>query len=225
MIQRVRVRFARSGVASQMSHIQQIETFRRAIGSSPWPVARSQGKRPKPKMSFGPAIAVGYESEAEYADVEMESRLDLASAAESLQPRLPDGIRVLSVRSIPRFFPSLENSVNVIAYDVVSQLVAGRDGDWRRFWEKETFPVTKKKGTGEEIVDARRAVRAWRLNGDAVSLELRIGPKRTLKPERIVQAVLGLADPDVAMGTETCRVRVIRKSLFLEKGTGELAEI
>lgn len=224
-IQRVRVRLSRSGPAVSLSHLQQIETLRKALEKSNWPTSKSGGKRPKAKVAFGPAISVGYESTCEYCDVELVSRLDMKTGKEELQKHLPEGYAVLDVKSIPRFFPSLENSLNAVRYVVTSPLLLGREADWEKLWSEKCFIVTKKKESGDVAIDARPLVRSWKLNADELELVLRFGPGRTLKPERIIQAICNLSDDDVAMGAPTCKCKVKRTNMYFEKQTGELAEL
>ncbi len=223
-LQRVRLKLSRSGVASQVSHLQQIEAVRRALEKSDWPLAKSEGKRPKPKVSFGPAISVGYESDAEYCDVELMSRLNMTTAAESLQKHLPEGYRLVNVKSIPRFFPSLDQTLNAASYELVAPQLAGTEGKWEDFSKQQHVMVTKKKESGDVVIDVRACVRAWKLEGDRLMLDIRFGPGRTLKPERIVQAVCGWDDAQVEMGVPTQSLRVKRLKLYLEKTDGQLVE-
>ncbi len=223
-IQRARVRLSRSGPAAMLTHLRHIEIVRRAIEASGWPASRTQAKKPKLKVAFGPAISVGYESVAEYVDVELVSRLDPAKAKEDLQKSLPDGYGVVAVKSIPRFFPSLEETLNAARYTLTSPAFEGTREKWETFWASERFMVVKKKSDREEVIDARACVKSWSLTGDALDIVVRFGPGRTLKPERIAQAVCGLADADIEMGGPACRVRVKREQFYLEKPGGELVE-
>jgi radical SAM-linked protein len=223
-IQRARVRLSREGEAAMLTHLRHIETIRRAIDASGWPASRTQAKKPKLKVAFGPAISVGYESEAEYADVELAARLDPAKAKEDLQKHLPAGYGVVSVKSIPRFFPSLEETLNAARYALTSPLLAGTEEKWRRFEASERFMVVKKKADREEVIDARACVKSWSLDGEKLDIVVRFGPGRTLKPERIAQAVCGLSDADIEMGGPDCKVRVRRLQFYLEKQGGDLVE-
>lgn len=224
VIQRLRVRLARRGPARLLSHLQQIDMVRRALQDAAWPVSKTQAKKPKLKVSFGPAISVGYESEAEYFDVDLQAKMDPARSQETLSPHLGDGYALVSVKSIPRFFPSLEESVNVARYVVQSPLLAPTKSRWEDFWRKENFLVIKKKEDREIAIDARACVRQWALNGDTLELELRFGPGRTLKPERVVEAVCGFQPSDLVddKGLLTCFIS--RKSLAFEKGSGDCVE-
>ncbi len=223
-LQRVRLRFRRWGAGALLTHLQQIETIRGALEKSAWPLSKTEGKRAKPKVSFGPAISVGYESEAEFCDVELISRVNMATAPTDLQPHLPEGFALLNVKSIPRFFPSLDQTLNAASYEVVSPLITGTANKWENFMKQENFMVTKKKGNGDVVVDARPCVRSYTLDGEKLLLDIRFGPGRTLKPERIMQAVLGLDDGQVEMGAANPTLKVKRLKLYFEKDSGELVE-
>ena len=68
---RYRVRVSRQGPAGALTHLAQIEALRSAVVRSELPfVPDGKRKRPRPRISFGPAISVGYESLAEYFDLE-----------------------------------------------------------------------------------------------------------------------------------------------------------
>jgi len=223
-LQRVRVRLSRDIDAAGITHLQQIELIKKMILASGWPIALSGSKRSRPRISFGPAISVGYLSEAEYFDVELASRLDLAKAPTSLAPHLPPGYQLIQLKSIPRFFPSLDQSLNMARYKISSKVLEGSRGHWENFWKKENFFVTKKKEDRDVVIDARPCVKSWDLvNGD-LDLFLRFGPGRTLKPEKIIQAVCGLTDEQTRPGINEGELRVLRLQLFFEKDTGVLNE-
>ena len=216
MIQRIRVRLSRLGPAAQRTHLQQIETVRRALRNAGWIVK---------KISFGPAISVGVESLAEYCDVQLSARMDLGKAKDDLAQHMTDGYGVLEVKSIPRFFPSLEESVNLCQVEVSSPLLRDSRAAWERFWAATEFVVVKKKADREVAIEARSLVRSWSLEDETLILFLRFGPGRTLKPERLVQAVCGLPDEACAVGTPTGRLQVKRLEFYLEKDNGELLSI
>lgn len=224
-ILRARLRVARRGSdASSLSHLHQIEALRKALDLSKWPVAKTQGKRPQVKASFGPAISVGYESEAEYCDVELNGRLDFKTCTESFNKNLPEGYSLMQVRSIPRFFPSLEKTINVAEFEIHSAVLEGTEEVWKQFMSKEQFPVIKKKEDKSVVIDARPLVRDLKVSGGRMDLVLRFFPGRTLKPERIIQSVLSLTDEQTAMGTPACALKVKRVQFYFEKQTGELSE-
>jgi radical SAM-linked protein len=224
VLQRLRVRLRRTGPATSLSHLQQIDAIRRTLRSAGWPVSIQGSKRINFKVAFAPAISVGYESDAEYCDVDLSTRLDVAQAKADLEKHLPAGFSLLDLRSIPRFSPSLDQSLNIASFEVSSPLLRGTDAAWNKFWAEKNFLVTKKKEDRDVVIDARPLVRSWKLSGEKMELMLRFGPGRTVKPERLIQAVLGLTDDQVRMGTPTCVLEIKRRQLYFEKSNGDLFE-
>ena len=117
-VQRLRIRLGRKGDARFLSHLEQIDVFRRAARRAGLPVAFSSGFSPQVKAAFGPAICVGYESASEYFELDLVKRVEPAEAMQKLKNALPEGFDVLEVKKIPLFFPSLDSLLNIARYSI-----------------------------------------------------------------------------------------------------------
>jgi hypothetical protein len=156
--------------------------------------------------------------------LELESRIDPKTAPDLIKPFLPVGYELIGVKSIPRFFPSLDQTLNGAAFEVRSPLLVGTEPKWNHFWSQPHFIVLKKKESGDVAIDARACVVSWKLDHDTLELMLRFGPGRTLKPERIIQAVCGLEETQVDIATVDAPLRVKRKQLYMERQDGSFVE-
>ncbi len=107
----LRIRFAKSGKVRFVSHRDVARLFERAARKVRLPVAYSEGFSPRPKLSFGLALSVGYESEAEYLDVELYEQIDLEGLPERLTEALPDGLVVHRVGYKERGSDSLQQAI------------------------------------------------------------------------------------------------------------------
>ncbi|MFN0117544.1 MAG: TIGR03936 family radical SAM-associated protein [Elusimicrobiota bacterium] len=221
-LQRVRLRFSKKGEATQLSHLQQIQMIKKALELSQWPVARSNGKGVDLKISFGPVIPFGCESESEYCDVDLISRLNFKTAQEYLNPHLGVGYSLMELKSIPKFFPSLDETMNVALYEIQSDFLLNSHEKWENFWKQDSYFVIKKKKEQEVKIDARERVISWDLQGSVLMLTLRFGPGKTLKPEKIIQSLYQLEDSQIIPGSASTSLRVCRKQLYFEKKNGEL---
>lgn len=74
-------------------------------------MAYSEGFSPRPKLSFGLALSVGHESEAEYLDIELTERIDVERLPEALTDVLPDGIAVERVIELESGAASLQQAI------------------------------------------------------------------------------------------------------------------
>lgn len=210
---RFRVCVARVGEARGLTHLGQIEALRRAVVESGLP-ALTDGKRKRPRLAFGPAISMGWESLAEYFDLELSSALSAEAVAEALSKTLKSGFALQGARRIPAFFPSLDSTINVASYEIEAQFPDDAPRRLDEFLARREIVVEKIKEAGVERVDARPLIVRMKLDGPGrLGLVLRFGPKRTVKPEALVREWLG-ALPEGAL--------IRRNGLYSETSAGEL---
>ncbi|MEM7341424.1 MAG: TIGR03936 family radical SAM-associated protein [Actinomycetota bacterium] len=107
----VRIRFSKAGRVRFVSHRDVARLFERALRKLHLPVAYSEGFSPRPKISFGLALTVAHESEAEYLDVELTEPIDLEALPSALTDALPQGMAAEAVIEIERRTPSLQQSI------------------------------------------------------------------------------------------------------------------
>ena len=66
---RLLLRFAKKGMIKYISHLEQIEVFRRSARRSGLPIAFTGGFSPQVKSFYGPPLSVGQESSSEYIEL------------------------------------------------------------------------------------------------------------------------------------------------------------
>lgn len=110
-VSRYRLRYSKKGDTRFLSHLELVSCLSRALRRTGLRIKYSRGFHPLPKLSFGPALSVGIESEAEYADVELEEGIRPEELKERLNNQLPHDIRVLDVQTIPLKAPSISDSI------------------------------------------------------------------------------------------------------------------
>ena len=107
----IRIRFTKAGRVRFTSHRDVARLFERALRKLRLPVAYTEGFSPRPKLSFGLALTVAYESEAEYLDVELTEPVDLEALPAELSAALPEGMAVDAVVDIEPGTPSLQQAI------------------------------------------------------------------------------------------------------------------
>jgi radical SAM-linked protein len=211
-----RIRFSRKGKLRFLSHLDQINLIRRILRRAGLPVAYSEGFHPQMKISFGPAVSVGYESEAEFVDMELNRELDYKEIVKSVASASPEGFTPVEIKKIPPFLPSLESSLNLAQYSIriPDEIIAerGRDAIGEgigKFLAAGEVNVEKIKQGRREIINARALVREMKYDGiNRVEMKLEFGPKKNVKPEKIIAVMLGLSDE------QTKLLLVTRKELM-----------
>ncbi len=82
-------------------------------------MAYSQGFNPHPKMSFGPPLAVGFESEAELVDIELTIYSELSTMIKNLSREMPPGINLMEGQEVPLVTKSLSASIIGAEYEII----------------------------------------------------------------------------------------------------------
>ena len=219
----VRLRFAKHGKVRFISHRDVARAFERAFRIAELPLSFTQGFSPRPKVSFGLALSVGHESEAEYLDVELAEPVDLALLAGALSDGLPEGMDVTGTAPLAERAPALQEAITAVAYrvslpdastvtleDAVSTLLA-----------RDTVTLTVVRKGRETVEDVRPALREVEVvtadGGPGLRLELATRP-RSIRPGEALTALRETA-PGVGALVEH---RVVRTHQWIERDGARL---
>ncbi len=99
--ERLRVRYARQGLARFTSHLDAVRMWGRVVRRAGVPVCMGAGFVRRPSIRFGYPLPLGMASRAEYVDLFLHSGMEPREAAERLDRALPKGFSVLAVRKVP----------------------------------------------------------------------------------------------------------------------------
>jgi len=114
---RVRMKYAKTGRARYLSHIELTTAIIRAMRRAGLPMRYSSGFHPLPKISFGPALGVGIAGTGEYLDMELLSPVDISSVMKDLGATLPDGISVVQSAELFGREKSLNSFITRYVYE------------------------------------------------------------------------------------------------------------
>ncbi len=201
-VQRIRLRYRKVGPARFIGTRELGTVFFRAARRAGLQMAYSQGHHPMPKVSFGPALPLGFSSEDEHLDVELTTRVAPADLMTRLAAQLPEGLEPLAAEEIARTTPSIDRSIAAFRYEIdlsalpTPPVPEALTGAVRRFHDAATFPVRKPGKNGARMVDARRAVELSQVGDDRLVMEVEVSLEGTLKPGLVLGELLAL-DADV----------------------------
>ncbi len=176
------------------------------------PVAYSNGFSPRPRVSFGLALSTGYESVAEYLDVELSdsppgceaSRPDLDGLTAGLSAALPEGVDVLAIAASNDRSLSLQEEVTACTWRLAVAHIQPPDpsagaagaavgGRLSRLLAADSMMITRSRKGRVATEDIRPAILAVRLLDEREGLaelecELATQP-RSLRPTELVAAL------------------------------------
>lgn len=218
---RLRIRFAKLGKIRFTSHRDMARIWERGLRRAGLPVAYSEGFTPRPRISFGLALPTGYESEAEYLDVELDDEsaglsglgidgeaAGLAGLAGALSEATPAGITVTAAVGIDRAEPSLQEAVTSCTWridvDGVDEEAAA--AAVARALDADEILITRER-KGRTVTDDIRpqivSLDATSTTADGVRLMAELGTKpRALRPAELLAGL----DPS-PRELRVCRLR------------------
>ncbi len=222
----VRIRFAKRGKVRFISARDVARALERAFRIEQLPLAFTEGFSPRPKVSFGLALSVGHESDAEYLDLELTEAVDPAALAERLTPALPEGMPATgAVRLIERA-PALQESITEVQYRVATIDGRGRpvseevlDAAASGVMASVVLHIARVRKGKESVDDIRPALRSIEVghDGDTPVFELTLlTQSRGARPREVLDVL------DSFVGVGLTEHRVTRTSQWIERGGARL---
>jgi radical SAM-linked protein len=225
--------YTKRGKIRWISHRDVARAFERAFRIAQLPLAFTEGFAPRPKVSFGLALSTGYESDAEYLDVELVSEVDLDRLGAAVSDALPPGIDVVGAAPLAERAPALMDAVTSVEWRVV---VAHGDGSplpaatlasvVRDALGQPTLLTTRRRKGREVEEDVRPVIERLDLHdaagdpdGVTCTMELRTQP-RSAKPGDVLAGIASAAASVASVDAPVsglAEVRVLRTHQWIER--------
>ncbi len=209
---RVRVQWRKDEPARFVGHLATMRMFERALRRAEIPVSFSQGHHPRPRVSFGPPLAVGFTSRAEYFDLQLESPYQ-ESMLERLNNALPTGFAIVKGRTVFGKAASVSSQLNLACYEV--ELPESRSIDpglVNSLLDRSEMIVERVKGEDRRQVDIRPAIIHLELRAagsvNRLYMETALGNRGFVRPDEVLIHCLGLAPREV-LSLRICRTDLI----------------
>ena len=193
-----------------------VDAWTVAFESAGLPVARTEGDRPRSKISFGAPLPMGMAAEGELIDVVLAERWPAWRLREALEPHLPQGWHLVELSDVWLAGPPLAGRVAAADYRV--ELAGSADVEGLRraaagILAADRLPRERLKGSSSVPYDLRPLlIDVWVKPGPpiVVATRTRFHPELgTGRPEEVLAA---LAD---RFGTELEAVAIVRERLLL----------
>ncbi len=161
--------------------------FRRA-GLS---LGMSQGYRPKPRVNFPLALAVGIEGRREVMELELNEAPPADELLARLQPQAPPGLRIESLEVLPPGHPKARAVSASYQMAIPLSRLPGLDERIQRLLSASTSLIRRPNRSAP--INLRASLVALALEDDILKMRLKTDPGGSAGP-RDVLAALGLED-------------------------------
>ncbi len=204
---RFRLRYSKLGMARFLGAKEVATLFARSCRRARLPIAYSQGFHPLPRISFGPALPVGMESEEEFLDILLNEDMLAKEIPQRLNAELPSGFHIYQAQPLGLDRPSVDVSIAAQRYQVALDTLPPEKRDpiflaeqLSHFHQAETFPMRKRTRHRERTIDAKRVVSAVTLETPTtLSVEIAMTDVGSLKPHEFLGVLLTLSPQDVKL--------------------------
>ncbi len=202
---RFRLSYSKLGMARFLGAKEVATLFARSCRRARLPLTYSQGFHPLPRISFGPALPVGMESEEEFLDILLNEEMPAKELQQGLNAELPSGFHIHQAQQIGLDRPSVDVSIATQRYQVSLDTLPPEKRApsflmerLSQFHQAETFPLRKRTRHRERTIDAKHVVLAVTLETPTtLSVKIAMTDVGTLKPYEFIGALLTLSPQDV----------------------------
>jgi len=196
----LRIRWGRRGLRRFLSHLDNVRVMERALRRTDLPVAYTQGFHPHMKISFGPPLTLGYTSEAEYFDINLDRPVH-NDLVDKLNATLPDGYFIAAAQGVINTKVSLSGKLNRAIYELIVDWDQTSPDKIKAMLDKKSLEVQRVGKDSSKTIDIRPAIYAitWQEETDnmpgkaKLSLELGVGQAGYARPTEVMLAS-GLVD-------------------------------
>jgi radical SAM family uncharacterized protein/radical SAM-linked protein len=212
---RVRLKWSKSEEVRFTSHLDVGRIMERAIRRSAIPIAYSEGFHPHQKVAFGPPLPLGFLSDAEYLDLQLNEPYNLLFM-QKLNRALPPGFQFLEGKSVLGKSDSLSFIINLATYEVrlglgldqANRLIESIMASQNLVVQRTSKEVTKDVDIKRQIVKIEGHAQD---DGILLDMHLGLGTEGYARPEEVLVGGFGLPPKEVA------GLLIRRTGLFVRK--------
>lgn len=213
---RIRLKWSKGEEVRFTSHLDVVRMFERAIRRAGLPISYSLGFHPHQKVAFGPPLPLGFISDSEYLDVQLEQPYS-AVFLNKLNKALPPGFKILEIKNILSKTQSLSSIINCATYSVDLPFCFEKiELEIKSVLEKKNLMVKRITKKEEKKVDIRYNI--FKLDPEAIEVGtnlkmlLRLEAIDYARPDEILKFGIGLHEKEVLS------LLFKREGLFIRRG-------
>lgn len=197
---KLRLRFKKTGRAVYISHLDLMDTIQRAFSRAEYGLKYSEGFNPRPQISIALPLSVGTGSVCEVMDFKLRCETALDDFPQRLTAAMPEGIEIIEVYEPQRKASEIKwlEVEGIMEYDErdAGEMAAALRG----FYAAPEIVITKKTKRGLGEMDIKPAIQsiAFTPSDKCVKVDAFISAQEpTLNPELLTDALRQRA-PEIA---------------------------
>ena len=166
----MRTHYTKNGAARFLSHLDTVRIFERAFARAEIELQFSQGFNPRPKVSYGPALAIGQSSDAEYLDFQFV-RAPSTDLRSLLSLQMPEGFEIVGMRPIYGKVTSLTALITRADYTITfldQNISEALERNIEKIMNQDSLIVEREKQGRKVEFDVRPFISSMKVSDTAV---------------------------------------------------------
>lgn len=187
-------KFTKLGYLKFISHLDLVDLFQRTLFQNKVDVKFSEGFNPHPRMSIAYPLPLGIESNSEYMEIYLNSKIDLKDFLIKMNERLPQGIKIVEAKYDDD--ESISNKVKsvVFAFKLLNTFYdKNKDIDLAKELNKvndmDMVEIERKRKKGKKRIfvkeNAKDYLNRLEFKDDAIYAYIKMSENGSLKPALI----------------------------------------
>jgi len=184
---RVRIRFSKKSALRLIGHRDLMRSLERLFRRAGLSLGMSEGYRPKPRVHFPLALAVGIEGRREVMELELNEAPTADELLARLQPQAPPGLRIETLEVLP---PGSRKARAVSAsYEMAIPLsrLPGLEERIQRLLSATTMPIRRPNRSAP--IDLSESLLAISLREGILEMRLKTDPGGSAGPRDLLAAL------------------------------------
>ena len=187
-IYKYRLKITKKGILRYFSHLDWQNTFQKVLARSGLNVVYSLGFNPTMKISMGIALPIFAQSEGELVDIELYDNLEEKKLKELINPHLPEGAEIISIKQIKRSQPAVDIAAQWAEYKITPYFKTNENqnsnfynfkhfmDEINRVLSSDSILITKKNKKGiEKTIDFRKSIGKYHFENNNLFIYLKVG--------------------------------------------------
>ena len=184
-VYRYRLKITKKGLLKYFSHLDWQNTFHKVLARTGLRMAYTLGFNPTMKVSMGIALPLFAESEGELVDIEILDQLSEQEVMDVINPKLPDGAKVIEVKEVERYATAVDICAQWAEYKITPYFKSNEAElynfekiryDIERVLSSDSILITKKNKKGlEKTTDFKKSIGSYRFTEDSLFIHLKTG--------------------------------------------------
>lgn len=196
-------KFTKLGYLKFISHLDLVDLFQRTLFQNKVDVKFSEGFNPHPRMSIAYPLPLGIESNSEYMEIYLNSKIDLKDFLIKMNERLPQGIKIVEAKYDDD--ESISNKVKSVVYafkllntfyDKNKDIDLAKELDKINAMDMVEIERKRKKGKRRIFVkeNAKDYLNRLELKEDAIYAYIKMSEQGSLKPALVFDILNNYTD-------------------------------